>query len=89
MAVDIGPVSIVILRDDDDHACALSQRGARIAVRGLVAPNRPVRWIGKLVLPYHQWTYDLDGALARARIMGIGFRRGPSTPQAVRFCADK
>ena len=72
ISVDIGPSSIVILRDDDDALRAFhnvcSHRGAR-----LVPPGRSV--VGKLVCPYHQWTYDLDGALALAPHMGVDFDR--------------
>ncbi|WOI56636.1 aromatic ring-hydroxylating dioxygenase subunit alpha [Palleronia sp. LCG004] len=72
ISVDIGPSSIVILRDDDDAIRAFhnvcSHRGAR-----LVPAGRSV--VGKLVCPYHQWTYDLDGALALAPHMGVDFER--------------
>ncbi|MFZ3585305.1 aromatic ring-hydroxylating oxygenase subunit alpha, partial [Loktanella sp. DJP18] len=72
IAVDIGPASILILRDDADQLRAFhnvcSHRGAR-----LVPPGRSV--VGKLVCPYHQWTYDLDGALALAPHMGLDFDR--------------
>jgi glycine betaine catabolism A len=45
-------------------------RGSRVctAERGRAA---------KLVCPYHQWTYDLDGRLFAARQMGVGFDRTP------------
>ncbi len=72
ISLDIGPSSIVILRDDDDGLRAFhnvcSHRGAR-----LVPPGRSV--VGKLVCPYHQWTYDLDGSLALAPHMGVDFDR--------------
>ena len=72
IALSIGPASILILRDDNDQLRAFhnvcSHRGAR-----LVPPGRSV--VGKLVCPYHQWTYDLDGALARAPHMGVDFDR--------------
>ena len=71
-AVDIGPASILILRDDDNKLRAFhnvcSHRGSR-----LVAPGRSV--VGKLVCPYHQWTYDLNGSLALAPHMGVDFDR--------------
>ncbi|WP_394178292.1 aromatic ring-hydroxylating dioxygenase subunit alpha [Yoonia maritima] len=72
IALDIGLASIIIVRDDDDELRAFhnvcSHRGAR-----LVPPGRSV--VGKLVCPYHQWTYDLDGALALAPHMGLDFDR--------------
>jgi Rieske 2Fe-2S family protein len=72
IAVDIGTSSILILRDDEMNIRAFhnvcSHRGAR-----LVPPGRSV--VGKLVCPYHQWTYDLDGALALAPHMGVDFER--------------
>jgi Rieske 2Fe-2S family protein len=72
IALDVGAASIVILRDDDDQLRAFhnvcSHRGAR-----LVPPGRSV--VGKLVCPYHQWTYDLNGSLALAPHMGIDFEQ--------------
>jgi Rieske 2Fe-2S family protein len=72
-AVDVGRSSIAILRDDDGAVRAFhnvcSHRGARLlpAGRGTV---------GKLVCPYHQWTYELTGELADAPHMGRDFDRG-------------
>lgn len=72
IALDIGPSSIVILRDEDGGLRAFhnvcSHRGSR-----LLPPGRSV--VGKLVCPYHQWTYDLDDALALAPHMGVEFDR--------------
>lgn len=72
IALDIGTSSILILRDDDLNIRAFhnvcSHRGAR-----LVPSGRSV--VGKLVCPYHQWTYDLDGSLALAPHMGVDFAR--------------
>lgn len=72
-AVEIGRSSIAILRDDDGALRAFhnvcSHRGAR-----LVPPGRSV--VGRLVCPYHQWTYDLSGELALAPHMGSDFDRG-------------
>ena len=69
-AVDIGRSPILILRDDDDQIRAFhnvcSHRGAR-----LVPEGRSI--VGKLVCPYHQWTYELTGELATAPHMGIDF----------------
>ena len=69
-AVDIGPTPIVLVRDDAGEVRAFhnvcSHRGAKIlpSGRGIV---------GKLVCPYHQWTYELTGELSAAPHMGIDF----------------
>ena len=69
-ALDIGRSSIVILRDDDGVLRAFhnvcSHRGARLvdAGRGTV---------GRLVCPYHQWVYELNGELLDAPHMGATF----------------
>lgn len=72
VALEIGPASIVILRDDNDQLRAFhnvcSHRGARLVPNGKSV-------VGKLVCPYHQWTYDLNGELARASHMGVDFDR--------------
>lgn len=72
IAVDLGTSSIVIVRDDDMNINAFhnvcSHRGSRLVPQG-----RSV--VGKLVCPYHQWTYDLDGTLALAPQMGVDFDR--------------
>lgn len=72
VAIDMGTSSIIILRDDDMNIRAFhnvcSHRGSR-----LIPPGRSV--VGKLVCPYHQWTYDLDGTLALAPQMGVDFDR--------------
>lgn len=68
--VDIGRSSIVILRDDNGQLRALfnvcRHRGARLLPAG---PGI----VGKLVCPYHQWTYDLNGDLVHAPHMGQDF----------------
>ena len=68
--LDIGSSSIILLRDDDMQVRAFHNvcrhRGARIL-------NEGNHVLSKLVCPYHQWTYALDGALARAPHMGVDF----------------
>ena len=67
---DIANESIIVLRGRDGAVRAFHNtcrhRGARIclAERGRVA---------RLVCPYHQWSYDLDGRLMKARYMGEDF----------------
>jgi glycine betaine catabolism A len=66
--VQIGGYSIIVLRRDDGTIGAVHNscrhRGSRIcrADHGQVAK--------RLICPYHQWTYHLDGRLASARQMG-------------------
>jgi glycine betaine catabolism A len=72
MTVQIGEYPILIVRDREGSLHAFHNscrhRGSRIcsAEHG----NSP-----RLVCPYHQWTYQLDGRLMAARDMGAGFDR--------------
>ena len=68
--LDIAETSVIVLRDHDGDVRAFfnacRHRGSRIctAERGRSA---------RLICPYHQWAYDLDGALASARMMPADF----------------
>jgi Rieske 2Fe-2S family protein len=68
--LDIGAASIILLRDEEGEVRALRNvcrhRGARLTDCGKST-------VGKLVCPYHQWTYELTGELAFARHMGTDF----------------
>ena len=69
--LDIGPDSVIVLRDGDGglraHHNVCRHRGSRLCEgRGRAA---------KLTCPYHQWVYDLDGGLIHAAHMGDDFRR--------------
>lgn len=70
--VDIGETSVAIVRDDDMNLHAFHNvcrhRGARLLPAGRST-------VGKLVCPYHQWTYELTGELAIAPHMGSAFDR--------------
>jgi Rieske 2Fe-2S family protein len=72
MTVQIGEYPILIVRDRDGSLRAFHNscrhRGSRIcsAEHGNSA---------RLVCPYHQWTYQLDGRLLAARDMGASFDR--------------
>ncbi len=65
--VDIGTTSILLLRDDDMRVRAFHNvcrhRGARIIGEEQTS-------VGRLVCPYHQWSYDLSGELVHAAHMG-------------------
>ncbi len=70
MTVQIGEFPIIIVRGNDGSVNAMHNscrhRGSRVCQehRGSAA---------KLVCPYHQWTYELDGSLLYARQMGENF----------------
>jgi glycine betaine catabolism A len=63
LTVDLGPASVLVLRDDDEQVRAFRNvcrhRGARLVddVRGSV---------GNIVCGYHRWTYGTDGRLLHA-----------------------
>lgn len=73
VTLDIGPASVILVRDDDLQVRAFHNvcrhRGARL----LDAGNRVV---SKLVCPCHQWTYETDGRLIHAQHMGTDFDKG-------------
>ncbi|MET3599485.1 aromatic ring-hydroxylating dioxygenase subunit alpha [Martelella mangrovi] len=70
MTVQVGEYSVILTRARDKKIRALHNacrhRGSRVcsAEKGTSA---------KLVCPYHQWTYDLDGTLQFVRHMGEDF----------------
>jgi Rieske 2Fe-2S family protein len=68
--LDIGKSSVILIRDDDMQVRAFHNvcrhRGARILDAG-------ANVVSKLVCPYHQWTYETNGALIRAPHMGVDF----------------
>ena len=67
MTVQVGDYSVIVLRDGTGSVRAFHNtcrhRGSRIcsAAKGHAA---------RLVCPYHQWSYGLDGRLMKARRMG-------------------
>jgi glycine betaine catabolism A len=80
VTVQIGAYPILLVRGSDGVIRALvnscRHRGAR------VCPESHGR-ASKLVCPYHQWTYALDGRLFAARQMGPGFDRSRYSLKAV------
>jgi stachydrine N-demethylase len=71
VTMQVGEYAVVIVRGADGKVRAFHNscrhRGSRVctALKG----NAP-----KLVCPYHQWTYELDGRLLYARDMGSDFK---------------
>ena len=68
--LQIGAYPVVVLRDREGQIRAFHNscrhRGSRVC-------NQPKGTVPKLVCPYHQWTYNLDGKLAFARQMDESF----------------
>lgn len=82
VVVDIGSSSLILLRDDDNAIKVVHNvcrhRGARLLDAGSHVVSR-------LVCPYHQWTYELDGALAHAPHMGRDFDKSCRNLKPVTF----
>ncbi|MDL5159766.1 aromatic ring-hydroxylating oxygenase subunit alpha [Actinomycetospora termitidis] len=86
VTVTVGRESVIVVRDRSGelraHHNVCAHRGSRITTdeRGCAK---------LLVCPYHQWTYDLDGRLRSARLMGEDFARAEHrlVPVAVREVA--
>ncbi|MBB4275669.1 aromatic ring-hydroxylating oxygenase subunit alpha [Rhizobium mongolense] len=80
--IDIGNSSLIILRDDDNQIRVVHNvcrhRGSRILDAGSSV-------VSKLVCPYHQWTYELDGELAYAPHMGADFDKSCKSLRPVNF----
>ncbi len=70
--LQIGAYPVVVVRGNDGQINAFHNscrhRGSRVCTADHGKAKR-------LVCPYHQWSYDLDGSLARARHMGEDFDR--------------
>lgn len=71
VTLQIGAAPVIVVRGADQQIRAFHNscrhRGSRICTTAKgTAP--------KLVCPYHQWTYDLDGTLVWAREMGDDFK---------------
>ena len=74
LVVDLGPESVIIVRNSAGEVRALlnvcRHRGSRLCA-GRTGKAQSAR----LTCPYHAWTYDLDGNLLAARQMPEAFQR--------------
>ncbi|MDZ4782833.1 MAG: aromatic ring-hydroxylating dioxygenase subunit alpha [Planctomycetia bacterium] len=61
---------ILILRDDEGHIRATHNVCRH---RGSTLCQEPAGHVGRIVCPYHQWTYGRDGQLLACRGMGEDF----------------
>ena len=70
VTVEIGPYSVIVVRDDDEVVRALHNvcrhRGARVL-------NESAGSVGNIVCGYHRWTYATDGSLLHAGEQPAGF----------------
>lgn len=73
MTMQVGAYPVIVIRGADGRVRAFHNvcrhRGQRLCAKA--TGSNP-----KLVCPYHQWTYDLDGKLLYARDMGDDFDPG-------------
>ncbi len=71
LTVPVGLYSIIVLRDDDGIIRALHNvcrhRGSVLCDAASGSIRR------RIVCPYHQWSYEFDGRLAKARKADAGF----------------
>jgi Rieske 2Fe-2S family protein len=72
VTIDVGPYSVIILRNDDEVIRAFHNvcrhRGSRLL-------KEPCGAVGNIVCPYHQWTYRADGSLIFAESQPPTFDR--------------
>lgn len=61
---------VLILRDDDRRVRAMHNVCRH---RGSILCQEPAGHVGRIVCPYHQWTYSRDGRLLACRGMGEEF----------------
>jgi glycine betaine catabolism A len=84
LTVQIGEYPVLVVRDRDGTVRAFHNscrhRGSRVC-------SEPHGHSPRLVCPYHQWTYRLDGELIAARDMGDGFDRSQHSLRPV-HCAS-
>lgn len=70
LTLDLGPYSVIVLRDDDEQVRAFHNvcrhRGSRLLTEESGS-------VGNLVCGYHQWTYGTDGRLLFAGQQAPGF----------------
>ena len=66
VTVQLGGTSVILVRDDDMVVRAFHNVCRH---RGAVILRDGKGFVGNLVCPYHQWTYDLSGALIHAENM--------------------
>ncbi len=80
VTLEIGRQSVLVVRSDDGQVNAFHNvcrhRGSRLC-------NLHQGSVGNLVCPYHQWTYNLEGALLFAEHMGDSFNRADHSLKTV------
>ncbi len=78
---EFGTTSIIVVRDNDGsvkaHLNTCRHRGAKLCAEAKGSSRR-------IVCPYHQWTYELNGSLMFARNMGENFARAEHGLNSVR-----
>lgn len=72
VTLEIGKTSVVVVRGKDGEVNAFFNTCRH---RGSVICTEAQGHAKRLVCPYHQWVYELDGSLLSARQMPAGFER--------------
>ena len=73
VTVEIGRTSVLLVRDDDMQVRAFHNVCRH---RGSIIVREKKGFVGNLVCPYHQWTYDLSGRLIHAENMAACIDKG-------------
>jgi len=66
LALQVDTEPVIVIRGDDEQLGAFSNVCRH---RGTILCSKSAGRIGRLVCPYHQWTYDRDGSLVSCRGM--------------------
>src|SRR4029077_1077187 len=66
ITVNVDVDSLIVLRDDEGGLRALHNICRH---RGTILCHEPAGRVGRIVCPYHQWTYGRDGQLLSCRGM--------------------
>lgn len=66
LTLPVGDDTLLVIRGDDGQIRAMHNICRH---RGMVLCSEPAGRVGRIVCPYHQWTYGRDGALVSCRGM--------------------
>jgi len=73
VTLEVGDDSLLVLRDEHGTVRVMHNVCRH---RGTILCNEPAGRVGRIVCPYHQWTYARDGALVSCRGMPADIDKG-------------